>query len=664
MKRFFLCLLIAGFTISATASVTKKWKSPAAWKKGTVYNGDYAIDGVLPEGHEGKQEGTGDTVTQGDYATKPMYWWAKWYSDVEEPGTITKDSGGTNPWVFMNNWGIANKGSYTYKFVSAADISSQTGPKAIIPTYRNGAKGAYSIHHDDICALQEEFVQNSWDIANKYGIQIAWGAKVNECDADWYQLMKDQLKNGHEITCHSNNHTSAADQWAWVYPGMPASEQGTLGIEYLEGNGNDTMLANFTADSTMTTGESYTNVLGQVLTINKAAKTIKTNSSAWSEKVKANVKMVKYYSKKGWTDADYKLNVNDAKAELDKNVYADFLGNQFFPKGKKTEFYIYPYDAFSVETHKQLDTRGFISARGGSKSGKVHRGDLYHPFFIDFDAYYLKDNNPDLVVPNNPHQLLTLEGMVDKIIAENGYMIRELHAVADSGGAYWGAVPKTLYDTHLARLKGLQDNNELVVQTVSEAVKYFITRNACKTANLTGSGTSYTLEVTTDPAAPASTDAGKKYQDEITVLCKFPDDWNQLAVYYAGTSKKEFPRYLARKIGANTWSIGINPYKGKVEIYGNEAQTGISGTPMSYMKSNVRFIGLEKNNLKLFVTKGEYTVALYNASGKSIRSFSGKALTDGAISQNIAATTLSNGFYLLKVRNNNVNMSHGISIVK
>lgn len=624
------------FAQSAQENERQDYKFKGAWKKGTVYTGSF-------------EKRMGDTVTHGKDATgKDMYWWAKWWTDADEPGTLV-DSGGTNPWAFINAANV--KTTTQFKFQGASNASGGS-LAALIPTYRDGAKGCYSIHHDDICAMPMKYVTASYEIANRYGIQIAWGAKVDQCDedADWYIMMKKELLNGHEVTCHSYNHSSAADQWQWIMQDslVPTKEQ--------DESIPDEWIGGLKVVKSMSGGEEKTSSSGQKLKVDLTAKQILANSTQWISDADAKHPTLKLFCRAKWNTNDFTLNVDRAKDTLDMNVYKDFQGNKYFPKGKQTEFYIYPYDAYSVETHKYLDSHGFISARGGSKSGIVHRGDLFHPYLIDFDAYYLVNEDPNIVYPKNPHQLLSLEGMVDEILKNNGYMIREFHAVADKGADYWGAVPKNLYEAHMKRLRDLTDKNEIAVMTVSEAVKYFITRNSATAAKVEQkAGDDYLLTVTASGAAA-------KYQDEISVIVTFASattDWDKMAVVYDGTT--ESPRWPPRKLEARKWSIPVNPYKngGKILIKGGA--TAISKVNGTYV-NKARYLGYANGALNLTLDAGSYSIALFNAAGKNVQVI--KGITTGGTLRAPLDKSIAGGLYLMKVEHSYGSMMQPISIIR
>ncbi|MCP4294768.1 MAG: hypothetical protein GY786_04095, partial [Proteobacteria bacterium] len=166
--------------------------------------------------------------------------------------------------------------------------------------------------------------------------------------------------------------------------------------------------------------------------------------------------VLKIFCVPGWENADfsefdmYKSNITLPKEKMDEEVYGK-IESPRFQKGKKTEYFVYPYDAYSKTTHDKLKESGIIAARGGAKSGRTLPGDFFHPFRIDFDAFFMMDDKASLTLsssPSNPHQRISLTGLVDRIVKTKGYMIREFHACASvdqwndandqAKGGWWG----------------------------------------------------------------------------------------------------------------------------------------------------------------------------------------------------------------------------------
>jgi hypothetical protein len=261
---------------------------------------------------------------------------------------------------------------------------------------------------------------------------------------------------------------------------------------------------------------------------------------------------------------------------MDDNIYSK-VNSPYFPKDFRTSYYVYPYDAYSKVTHDSLKAVGIIGARGGAKSGMPLPGDFFQPYRIDFDAFFMLDPKGETVFPNNPHQRLSLPGLVERVIKTKGYMIREFHACADvaywddandqSKGGWWGGIPKSLYQEHFEFLQSKIDNHELVVFTPTEAVKYRITANSVTGASISGN----TLTVTTDGSTP------DEYKDEISVIVKFDQPYDKMAAIYSDGVR---PRYAPKKMDdeGKAWSISVNPYydNGKITLEPNVDHTAIS----------------------------------------------------------------------------------------
>jgi hypothetical protein len=619
----FFAMLLASIFVQVSA-----YMSPAAWKALSA--------STTPQNYSGTISGGGDTVTYGAFNGITMYWRAKWWCDKEIPGALA-DSGGTAPWALIN--AKTPRSAFTW---NGATATPGTNAQVGVPTWKNGAKGAYTIHHDDLCDMDWTYVQPSIDLSIKYGIPIAWGAITSACaeNDDWAKLLE-MLNQGIEITCHSYNHHSAADQWEWFM------QDSLIPDTSVDAMLPDPWLAGLKVVAKGTSGgTSKTTSVGQTFIVNLTSKTIEANASEWAPPdYTTQVGVLKLFDVKAWTSADYKLNVDSAKAMIDHNVYAKFTGNQYFSAGKKCEYYIYPYDAMSDSTHKYLDSKGFVGARGGSKSGTPLRGDYYHPYYIDFDAYYLINNDPSIVYPANPHQLLSLEGMIDSIILHHGYMVRELHAIGDPN-QYWGAVPQTLYEAHLKRLKGLVDSNSLAVMTPSEAIKYRISGNAVIGATITGTPTLYTITPTL-----ATGTVLDKYKDEICFIVTLPSSFDDAALT-TGTvtyTDNTHPREAAKKLSAKRWAVYANPFKGAFTF-----APGATQIKNGLTAKNIANIYSFKNGVvQMMVYPGSYKVALYSPNGRVLSMFRGSARELGMVRVNLNVSSLSSGYYVLGVEHQN-----------
>lgn len=686
----------------------------------------------------------------GDFRGTPLYWRGNWYPDAgDEPGEFA-DSGGTSGWGLANSLAFTQDKEYEWsgwnsnagKFATESDGTDyglvdkaigdwgkqidQAGTGAYLPTWRDGAEGAYSMIHDDIGAMN---FATSVEPANEVGdefpmIRVGWGVFVRDMDEDEWQGARDMVMDGHEMLNHSWDHTSAADQWQWAYskgksvteadvlsiddPALPEQLRGLVVGSETETYGktitfkipviryeNDDVTKPITIETkeqsyqvssdyttkvkykingkeksyevdeiTMTPDELY-EVLGDygwVDTINYASGRVKPNAVSWMATDDLKHPVLKIFCVPGWENEDfsqfdmYKSNITLSKEKMDKEIYSK-IESPRFQKGKLTEYFVYPYDAYSKTTHDKLKESGMIAARGGAKSGRTLPGDFFHPFRIDFDAFFMMDDKASLTLsstPSNPHQRISLEGLVERIVKTKGYMIREFHACAavnhwndandQAKGGWWGGIPQNLYREHFSYLQGLIDAHKLVVFTPTEAVKYRLTRNGAESVTVAPSGEKYTVTVSMKEQVPT------EYQDEISVIVKFDQAYSDMAAEY---SNGERPRYAPRKMDSEgkAWSISINPYSdnGKVTLLPNEEHkpTAIKG---ALSRQNIAsFAGIENGKVQLKLPVGSYRANIYSVSGRMVKSASIDGT--GVVSSTALSTDdLGSGLFLLNVQ--------------
>lgn len=687
-------------------------------------------------------------VKHNTFGTTPLYWRGNWYPDKgDEPGEFA-DSGGTSAWGLVNSYAFTQNKEYEWvgwnsnakKFVTESDGSEyglvdrevgdwgdqidKKGPGAYLPTWRNGAEGAYSMIHDDIGAMNfETSVQPANEVAKDHPeIRVGWGVFVRDMDATEWSEARKMVMDGHEMINHSWDHSSAADQWQWGYSkGGKYTDEDTLSIddpalpEQLRGlivggdneqygktlrfkmpviryvnddvnqpdtlespeqvyevsadyqemvkykiNGKDSSYF----DTELPDANDLYEILGDygwVDTIRYAQGRVKPNSTAWVADDDTEHPVLKIFCVPGWENEDfseydmYKSNITLSKKKLDEEVYEKVSSNRF-QKGKRTEYYVYPYDAYSKTTHDKLKENGIIASRGGAKSGRALPGDFFHPFRIDFDAFFMMEETASQTLadnPSNPHQRISLKGLVERIVKTKGYMIREFHACADvdywddandqAKGGWWGGISKTLYKEHFVYLQNLIKTNKLVVFTPTEAVKYRLTRNGAESATVTPDGDNYTVKVTMKENVPA------EYRDEISVIVKLENACRTMASKY---SNGEESRYIPRMMDTEgkAWSISINPYEdnGEITLYPNVDPTSLSKDLLTNGKS-VAFAGIQNGKISLNLPVGKYSADIFSVTGRKIASRN----IEGA--GRVASTALSTadlgaGMFIINVR--------------
>lgn len=772
-----------------------------AWHRDSTYRGDFTI-------------ARGDTVTHGtwpanDPSGRKLVWWAKFAaSGADEPGVLPR-SGGTSAWVLVNSLSASQSPTGTpnpqWRGWNGDIVNhSATAPWAIVPTWRNGAQGAYSFTHDDIGAMPfETAVRPGWNVAKEFPqIKQGWGIFVREMtDTDW-DLARQMVLEGHEMFNHSYDHTSAADRWFILNPGDRVSEgdldipaavrgkhvvgawtvsfhhvntgwsnavnlevwnangngvlsdrngdwQGPLGKPYYE---NGTYIDTLRAENALVTiyafpywegvspnpdaqfvdgrstimkivpkpgTETITLETGQQLFIR--GNQISVNSTGWFEEIDIMNRWPFYNNRAmiapnpncpaggtyvqcdrgrpgfilkmntaiGWDATAMTRNVRQSNNIINERIYSRIGATPHFRNEKRSEYFGYPFDVYSEGTHAYLEGAGFVGARGGAKSGVPMPSDFFHPYRIDFDAFFIERNDwtpasqgPLFVYPANAHVLLGLNQMVDEIIKTRGYMIREFHSVADfmspthdwynndlnpdnwpvnnpglGKGGWWGGIAAFQLRQHYQYLQERIDARQIVVYTPSEAIKYRITANAVTGVSIVpaNAGNNYTLTVNASPIA-------EKYRDEISVIIALRNPTTQMAIEYgsgAGYDRAPYRRPIPMDNSGRVWSVNVNPFRGPATIIPNAPWNGVPDGPTSISERNtnsvvrqnpVSFAGIQSGRIALNLRQaGNYTVELYNVQGRLVGKTDINAM-NGVVATNLRTDNLGKGMFILNVK--------------
>lgn len=713
-------------------------KYHGVWDAEKDYKGDY-------------RNGVGDTVQYKDINGNKMYWWAKFASKGDVPGMFAPE-GGTSPWVLINSKSYDPNGSAKYEWKGwNGDLkNSLSAGQAAVPTWKNGAEGAYTIIQDDIGAIPHETgIKPGHLISLEYpDIRTGWGVFVRRGDEnDYWDEMREMVRAGHEMVCHSFHHTSAAEQWAWGKVGetLPTSVQDpsiplqlggltVVGASVPDKNPNDWTKAytRITAQTELGTIEYSANWTGSGPASNIGETVTKEKKQITIEPVKVTpapgVEIVeflgvKYYvkytkkdvetgqnegyalaTKVGWEDyavvdgvptmddsykadggraiwtfkakaadswADrnaWQVEIRDATDRINEMVYdkikaEDGHFGSHFNADKKCEYFVYPFDAYSDATHDSIMNYGYVAARGGAKSGMPMPGDFYNPTRIDFDAFYMVDENHTTLFPKNPHSILTLQGMVDQIVETKGYMIRELHAIVDvqgdwknvndnSKGGWWGGITTTLYRKHMEYLQGLIDGHRLVVYTPSEAIRYRMTANNVTGASMNKVGNTWEVDVT----ATDWVGGDNRWEDEISVIIKLDQGVDKMDVTYKNGAAHPYTHPRKMSDDGTAWSINVNPYNGTAIVHPGKdwdgpktGTTAISEQKATYTKQNVK-ASVKNMALSIQLPKGNYSAQLYSLRGQLIKEMAISSLQEGAVNS-VSLSNLAQGFVVLKIMN-------------
>jgi hypothetical protein len=552
----------------------------------------------------------------------------------------------------------------------------------------DGAKGGYTMIHDDFGAMSTNYLEQSWIITEEVNaanrasfgghspITLGFGIQVDECtDGDW-TIMRNLIKLGHEAGCHSYDHTSAAHQWLWFYQNDTSGAAMDEINSFTLANGDtistdpDVKTIPEWAKGAIVLNSEYasapgteTDYFGYKVKTDGTNKYIKCNKMAWIDKCQVGACIIDCAARSdglathydGWDNTERDLNVNKATDTINIKTYnvlsaAGQLEDQYNAADKKCEYYLYPYDAFSITTHQYLDANGYVSARGGGKCSLTTPADFFHPYLVYFDSYYGDDIGE---FPDNPHQWLTTVHMINNIVRDNGYMIREFHAVTSD--AYWGAIETDRYRTHLNDVVTRMKNGDLTVLTPSEAVKYQMV-SSVTTATI-AAGTEVNEWIIT-PTVGSLTNSDKYDNVLISYIVTLPssvndDGWVGMASYYTSDNKgvRRQPRKLTRRGAQKKWAVYGNPYKGDIKIIGNmtnilykDIKNGLHGKLISFVDGK----------LSLYLKKGDFRASLFSPNGRVVAQTAGKS-NGGIVRATMNVNHLSNGFYVLNVKHD-----HGV----
>ncbi|MGM0443443.1 MAG: T9SS type A sorting domain-containing protein [Fibrobacterota bacterium] len=682
------------------------------WVKDSVYKGDYAnkqgdtvqwgefngrplywwskfwTQGSEP-GTFGRQGGTNPWVLinsssynpeQGQNSVDPT--WVGWNSDLERSLTAGEAACPT--------WRDGAEGAYTI------------------------------IHDDIGALDYNNHVLPALEVNRKYpDIKVSWGVFVEETAEDEWKQMQQMVAEGHEMTSHSMHHTSAAEQWQWfndgdtlsvddpsipaelkglVVKGFPmpeyAAQQGKSGVTienelavvtYDQAWGGcvadpDAYNSNATIEVspksgvetiTLSTGQKqyvkYTDGgdvdsgegrQGYILSASAGWYEMEDAPSSWEPNGGITWFLTKVFCVDKWSPDEYRVEIVESRDSIDENVYAPLQQEfgQFFPPTMRTQYFCYPFDAYSEVTHDSIESRNYVSARGGAKSGTPIPCDFFHPYRLDFDAFYMMDPQASIIYPENPHVILSLQGLVDSTISQKGYMIRELHAVckvpfedinSPAVGGWWGGITQDLYDEHLAYCTQKIESNELTTYNASEVIRYRMTANAVNGVSLQKNGNEYTLQTDVE-------DIAEKYHDEISIIVRLEDGCDKLDVVYKNTDPVwgNHPYQLPRKLtnDGTAWSINVNPYLGDATILPGTDWTGDKVAITEINKKSVQpdySVRLRGNRLNLMISDGIYNLTLTDIRGRQVAA-SRLQVTNGQAAMDMK-TNLSRGIYFLSL---------------
>lgn len=661
---------------------------------------DIDLDSIMWE--KDKSYPGGEIVSKGDFNGYVNYWKSNWWAGPDDVPGIGVDSGGETAWELINSisfgqdreyewigWNdragkwdldLVNKwGDWTKTPVGdwGPQIESAE-PGAYLPTFKDGAEGVYTIIHENYGMINfAESVQPANEVGYDFPrIRVGWAAKVDVMDDEEWKNACQMLEDGHEILNHSFDHTSAKEYWQWFTHGerLPfddptiAKEISNLlvdssaalqwqeldvDIPYLTYKNADiynpeTLYTTVTfevADYKYVVDSVFNPDWGEYEYFHKNEGKIRALHKGWSDKFESNVSMIKVLCNKGWTPEAFKVNVKKANDIINQKLY-ERVNAPRFPKDKRCEYYVYPYNLYSDITHDTLMSYDIVASCGGNDGGKPNFGDFYHPYRLNYDEFYLLNQEGSIVFPDNPYQHYSLKNLVDNAWKSKGYTIRRFTRCmvqdlwGDTDQELWpGDIYKALYRKHFEYLDSLIDENVITVQTPSEAVKYRLTRNSVSDVSLEDKGYSAKLSVT-------ASGCNESYQDEISVIVKMSLPHGKVDVAYGDGEK---PRFIPRKMDEDgyVWSIGVNPYEQGGIVYLDFDNMPINDfTNLNNTKNNI-VQKINRNRAIINVPAGQYKFQVYDMRGKILIDRSIKS--DGILKHIRFDNSIANGNYLVKI---------------
>ncbi len=283
-------------------------------------------------------------------------------------------------------------------------------PTAYIADWKGGARGAYSIIHDDYgAAVVDGIWQYADTICFNRGIKFTFGAIANSCEAqrnvngysDAYDYAKNVMmaQHSHEIMNHSHTHTCAIGNAGWSPCGAAVGQAWGENPSSSEFNQQIRQ-----AHNSIENGTGFKPIF-YIFPYDR-----------FTQHANDTLKSLGYLaSRTGWSSP------TNGNAPYYRNGYENSDSANFFP-----------------------DADGFFRT-----SVQV---------FDDIDR-----------AKNVTDQITELNEEIDHAMNKNMWATRELHNVGNAG---WGSVKEESYRSHIDYVKSKMDTKELWVATVSEILTY------------------------------------------------------------------------------------------------------------------------------------------------------------------------------------------------
>lgn len=309
------------------------------------------------------------------------------------------------------------KGRAQFFFITAIILlftrsMNAQSPTAKITDWKNNAKGAYTIIHDDYGDTGVDGIWKYADtICSNRNVKFTFGAIASSCEVNRtvnsygspYAYAKNVMieQHGHEIISHSHTHTCAVGNAGWDPCNLPAGESWGENV-----NNPEFALQLETAHNSIASNTGHIPVY-YIYPYDR-----------FTEIANNRLKTLGYIgSRTGW-NSPYA-----GSGSYYRNGYENNDNSNFYP-----------------------DANGFFRTAV--------------QVFDDIDR-----------AKNVTGQVAELNGEVDNAIASNKWANRELHNVGDNG---WGSVKVESYRKHIDYIKAKEASGDLWIGTVSEILTYQI----------------------------------------------------------------------------------------------------------------------------------------------------------------------------------------------
>lgn len=544
-----------------------------------------------------------DSVSYLNFNNEDCIWTNLWWASPQNiPGScIDSFELLSSPWYLINSKSIRDNASFQWRGWNG-DLENNINLEATVPTWRDGAEGAYSIIHEGVGLRDwDKGFASIIDTLKKYDkIKASFSVITNLINSQGWNNLRSTLKQGHEIISNSHDNSLVYSSWKTFYHGDTIPSDDLNIPEEIRGFVVDTLLSTYTNINLKIPFTNYVN--GDILQpyndsstfgvygIDNNAWLIKSNCVTFNENVGPNGSMVqalKIPVSVEWDNLRLKANIQGSKKILDDNLYIPLLDsiNNFFPPEKRCEYFLFPENMSFFKHRDSLENYGYIGSMGRliyhnifnslRKITFLSNADFYHPYDLAFDNFYQVNDLGDISIPDNPFQVSGLNELVDTIIHQKKYCIRNLGSVVSTNwenvkdsslGGMNNSISSSLYSSHVQYVQSKVDSHQLAIYTASEVVKYRFTSNAVDSIKIIKNMDEYSL-------IPYTRDIDDKYKDEISIIVTFDQSMDSLVVEYVNEDVLwgKYPRRRPRKmdLDGKNWSVNIQPFLGEVKLTPN-----------------------------------------------------------------------------------------------